>query len=58
MKFADCYKCGKTKLCSINIEEDDLEGSDLEMTEMGWGKHQGQYYCKDCDEESEFGGEE
>jgi len=49
MKFENCYKCGQRKLASINqLEGDTLTIDDVEMFQMGYGKHRGQHFCKNC----------
>ena len=55
MKFESCYKCGKKKLASFNMNtESHLTHADLEMTLMSYGKNKGAFFCKDCKVESVF----
>jgi len=54
MKFAKCFKCGKTKLASINRKVDNLTVIDVEMVQMGYGRNKGQHRCKDCNTDSDY----
>ena len=52
METAKCYKCGKTKVSTVNQSKGDTEN--VEMTMMTWGKHKNEFFCKDCKSESKY----
>ena len=48
METRICYKCGKEKIAIGN--KGDIDTSQIRMYKMGYGKHHGQFRCKNCKE--------